>query len=108
MKFLVITAISEYETDVKHILKKCEIETFSFHEITGYKNESPEDSSPNWFAADERHATASMMFHVFATVEKAQCLFKEVNRANAAQEFQSKIHIVSLNVEQSNTTENAQ
>lgn len=108
MKLIVITAISEYETDVKHILKKCSIDTFSFHDITGYKNESPEDTVPHWFAGDERHATASMMFYVFATREKAECLFKEVNRANAAQEFESKIHIVSLNVEQSNLSENAQ
>lgn len=108
MKFLVITAISEYETDVKHILKKCKVETFSFHELTGYKNHSPADSLPHWFAGDERQATASVMFYVFASSEKAENIFKEINKANAAQEFKSKIHIVSLNVEQTNISENVQ
>ncbi len=108
MKFLVITAISEFETDVKHILKKCKVATFSFHEITGYKNHSSADSVPNWFAGDERHATQSVIFYVFASSEIADNIFKEVNHANTSQEFQSKIHIVSLNVEQSNISENAQ
>jgi len=102
MKFVVITAISEYETDVKHILKKCKVETFSFHELTGYKNRSTAETVPNWFAGDERHATASVIFYVFTSGEKAEKIFQEVNRANAAQEFTSKIHFVSLNVEQTN------
>ena len=102
MKFLVITAISEYETDVKHILKKCKVETFSFHELTGYKNHSTADSAPNWFAGDERHATASVMFYVLTSSEKAENIFEEVDKSNAAQEFTSKIHFVSLNVEQTN------
>jgi nitrogen regulatory protein PII len=102
MKFLVITASSAYETDVKHILKKCKVQTFSFHEIAGYKTHEAAEEIPHWFAGDESHTTQSVMFYVFASAEMADCVFQEVNHANSKQEFQSKIHLVSLNVEQSN------
>ncbi|NEN23275.1 hypothetical protein G3O08_07160 [Cryomorpha ignava] len=107
MKFVVITAVREYETDLKHILKKCKVDTFSFHDITGYKTNSTGETVPHWFAGDESRSTGSVIFYVFASGETAEKIFQEVNRANAAQEFTSKIHFVSLNVEQSNFTENA-
>ncbi|MCA1750677.1 MAG: hypothetical protein ABR572_07910 [Cryomorphaceae bacterium] len=102
MKFLVITAISAYETDVKNILKKCKVQTFSFHEIVGYKNRDPSEEIPHWFAGDESRTTESVIFYIFASAEMAESVFKEINHANSQQEFKSKIHLVSLNVEQSN------
>jgi nitrogen regulatory protein PII len=102
MKYLVITAIREYETDVKRILNKCKVQTFSLHEIAGYKTRESAAETPHWFAGDESHTTQSVMFYVFASAEMAECVFKEVNHANSKQEFESKIHLVSLNVEQSN------
>jgi nitrogen regulatory protein PII len=102
MKYIVITAISEYETEVKRLLKKCEIGSFSFHEISGYKDPGSEEVSTNWFASDDRHVTNSVMFHVFATEGQTASLFNVIKATNAKQEFETRIHIASMNVEISN------
>ena len=102
MKYLVITAIREYETEVKDILKKCGVATFSFHEVSGYKNNRSNEVTPHWFSDDEHQITQSILFYVFTSQERARCVLKEVELANTTQEFESKIHIVSLGVEQSN------
>jgi hypothetical protein len=36
MKLLIITAIAEFEKEIKKILKKAKVKTFSYKEVTGY------------------------------------------------------------------------
>jgi nitrogen regulatory protein PII len=101
MKLIIITAVKEFEKDIKNILKNAEIPHFSYTEITGYRNISKEAKLDNWFPG-ERHETDSIMFYAFIKKEDTDELFEKVKTFNNQQESQSKIHVAVLNVDKSN------
>jgi nitrogen regulatory protein PII len=102
MKLLVITAAIAFADDIKQILKKSKVVSFSFHDVTGYKNGSRKEETPLWFAGDELHETDSVMFTVIAPESTTQLVVAELNQFNSVQEFTSKIHHALLAVEQTN------
>jgi hypothetical protein len=101
MKLLIITAINVFEKEVKKILKKSGIKTFSYTDIKGFRDSTEESVESNWFAS-EMNENESLMFYSFADKEKTDLLFKYANEFNSTQKTLSKIHVVILNVEKSN------
>ena len=65
MKLLMITAIREFEKNVKDILNHSGVKSFSYHYVKGYKNES-DGSSENWFGASHTEID-SVLFAVLST-----------------------------------------
>lgn len=101
MKLLLITAVSEFENEVKQILKKAQVKTFSYREVTGYRNTSEDTIESNWFGA-EMNENESIMFYAFVPKEHVDLLFSLIAEFNSQQETLSHIHSAILNIEKSN------
>ena len=67
MKLLIITAITEFEKDIKSMLKKANVKVFSYRKVTGYRDVSKEFIESNWFAS-EMNETESLLFYAFVSV----------------------------------------
>lgn len=101
MKLLLITAVREFEKDIKQILKKAQVKSFSYKDVKGFKDNSEEALEANWFAANEQEME-SILFYAFVNEEKVDGLFEMVKDFNAEQISKSNIHIAVLNIEKSN------
>ena len=101
MKLLLITAVSEFEKEVKQILKKSQVKTFSFREVTGYRNTSEDAIESNWFGS-EMNENESIMFYAFVPKENVDMVFSAISEFNSNQETLSQIHSVILNIEKTN------
>ncbi|MBP4142394.1 hypothetical protein J3S90_11340 [Flavobacterium sp. P4023] len=101
MKLLIITAVLDFENDIKQMLKKAHVKTFTFKEVKGFTDLSEEAIESNWFAGD-MHETESILFYAFVKKENIDPLFDLVNDFNAKQVTKSNIHIAVLNIEKSN------
>jgi hypothetical protein len=101
MKLLIITAITAFENDIKAMLQKANISTYTFSNVTGFRDISEEAMKSNWFAL-EMNETESILFYAFVRKENVMLFFNLVNEFNVSQETQSHIHVAELNIEQSN------
>ena len=101
MKLLIITAIKEFEKDIKLHLKKADVKTFSYREVTGYRDSTTDSVESNWFSS-EMNQTESIVFYAFVKKENVDMLFKLVNDFNNQQKTLSHIHVLVLNIEKSN------
>ena len=101
MKLLLITAVAEFENEVKQILKKAQVKTFSYREVTGYRNTSEDAIESNWFGS-EMNENESIMFYAFVPKENVDMVFSAISEFNANQETLSQIHSVILNIEKTN------
>lgn len=101
MKLLIITAITMFENDIKELLKKAGVKTFSYREVTGYSDISEQTMNDNWFAS-EINETESILFYAFVEQEKVKPVLSLVSAFNASQETASKVHVAVLNIEGSN------
>lgn len=101
MKLLLITAVKEFEKEIKQLLKKASVQSFSYQDAKGFKNNSEEAVESNWFGS-EMNETDSILFYAFAEKEKVENLFELVVDFNKEQESFSHIHIAVLNIEKSN------
>ncbi len=101
MKLLIITAIQEFEKEIKMILKNANVKTYSFKKVTGFKDISEESLENNWFAA-EINETESILFYAFVPKENVDQVFDLVSEFNKKQESLSHIHLAMLNIERSN------
>ena len=99
MKLLMITAIREFEKNVKDILNHSGVKSFSYHYVKGYKNES-DGSSENWFGASHTEID-SVLFAVFIDENFTEEVYKKVEFFNGKQKSLSKIHVTTLNIEKS-------
>ena len=99
MKLLMITAIREFEKNVKDILNHSGVKSFSYHYVKGYKNES-DGSSENWFGASHTEID-SVLFAVFIDENFTEEVYKKVELFNGKQKSLSKIHVATLNIEKS-------
>lgn len=100
MKLLVITAVKAFEKDIKSILKKADVHSFSYTEVTGHVGHA-DKMEDNWFASNGR-GTDSLLFYVFVKEENVKTVFAEGKVFNDRQETQSRIHIAMLNIESMN------
>lgn len=101
MKLVIITAIKEFEKDIKLHLKKAEVKTFSFREVIGYRDSTEDAVESNWFSS-EMNQTESILFYAFVKNETVDALFNEINDFNKKQKTLSHIHIAVMNIEKSN------
>ena len=101
MKLLLITAVKEFEKDIKQMLKKAQVKSFSYKDVKGFKDNFEDALEANWFASDLQE-NESVLFYAFVQKEKVAALFELVNGFNAKQETVSHIHLAVLGVEKSN------
>lgn len=101
MKLLLITAVKEFEKEIKQILKKSQVKSFSYRDVNGFKDNSEDDIEGNWFASNIQE-NESVLFYAFVQKEKVDALFELVNDFNTKQETVSHIHLAVLGVEKSN------
>jgi hypothetical protein len=101
MKLLIITAVSAFEKEIKQILKKAQVTSYSFKEVTGYKDISEDGIETNWFAT-EINETQSLLFYAFVKNGNVEILFDLISKFNEIQKTASKIHVAVLNIEKSN------
>lgn len=101
MKLLLITAVAEFETAVKQILKKAQVKTFSYREVTGCRNTSEDAIESNWFGT-EMNENNSILFYAFVPKENVDLVFNFITEFNIEQETLSDIHYAVLNIEKSN------
>ncbi|GLB48634.1 hypothetical protein [Neptunitalea lumnitzerae] len=102
MKLLIITAIAEYETDIKLILKKSGVKVFSCQGVTGYKDVTNTDIEGNWFAG-EMVATNSILCYAFVGADSVDEVITNIAAFNDEQDFLSKIHVAEVAIERTNT-----
>lgn len=98
MKLLLITAVSEFENDIKQILKKVQVKSYSYKNVKGFKDNSEDALEANWFATNMQE-TESVLFYAFVNQEKVDGLFEMVKDFNVHQVTKSNIHIAVLNIE---------
>ena len=98
MKLLIITAVLDFEKDIKAMLKKSHVKTFTYKEVRGFTDLSEEAIESNWFAGD-MNETESILFYAFVKKENIDPLFDLVNDFNVKQETKSNIHIAALKIE---------
>ena len=101
MKLAIITAIKEFEKDIRVQLKKAEVKTFSFREVTGYRDSTEDSIESNWFSS-EMNQTESILFYAFVKKENVDKLFELIEDFNNNQKTLSHIHLAVLNIEKSN------
>lgn len=107
MKLVIITSSLAFLKDIKAILKKADIKTYSFREVTGFMDFSDTATPENWFAS-EVNETESLLFYAFVKKENVDKVFQLVTEFNSTQESLSQIHIAVLNIEKSNNLKNDQ
>lgn len=98
MKLLIITSIKAFEKDVKAILKKAEVKTYSYKDVTGFRDSSELSVQANWFANDMNEGEA-VLFYAFVKKENVDQVFSRVTKFNEQQETLSSIHVAVLNIE---------
>ncbi|WP_430399151.1 hypothetical protein [Flavobacterium sp.] len=101
MKLLILTAIKEFEKEIKQQLKKAEVTTFSYKDVIGFRDSTEDSLESNWFSS-EMNQSQSILFYAFVKKEKVDRLFESINNFNTKQETLSHIHVVVLNIEKSN------
>ena len=88
MKLAIITAIREFEKDIKLQLKKADVKTYSMKEVTGYRDSTEDSIESNWFSS-EMNQTQSILFYAFVKKENVEKLF-------------DLVHLAIINIEKSN------
>ena len=99
MKLLLITAIKEFESEVKNILVKSKATSFTYSTVKGFKNDVQSSVVNNWFASSYAE-TDSLLFTVFVPEENTPLILKKIEEFNSGQETLSKVHIALINLEQ--------
>jgi nitrogen regulatory protein PII len=98
MKLLLITAVREFEKDIKQILKKAQVKSFSYKDVKGFKDNSEDALEANWFATNMQE-TESVLFYAFVKEDKVDGLFDMVKEFNTDQVSKSHIHVAVLSIE---------
>ena len=101
MKLLIITAIKEFEKEIKLQLKNAKVNTFSYKNVIGYRDSTMDAIESNWFSS-EMNKSESILFYAFVKKENVDKFFDSINAFNATQDTISNIHVAVLAIEKSN------
>jgi nitrogen regulatory protein PII len=101
MKLVVITAIADFEKDVKKMLKEAKVKSYSYRDVKGFRDASDERVEDNWFGS-EMNETDSVVFYAFILQQNLDALFDEVTEFNKKLESVSIVHLAVLSVEKYN------
>ncbi|MEP0365979.1 MAG: hypothetical protein ABJN36_10860 [Cyclobacteriaceae bacterium] len=100
MKLLLITAVREFEKDIKQILKKAGVRSFSYQQVIGHHDAEGETIDGNWFAGEAAEFD-SVLFHAFVADELTDIVFERVKSFNDSLTEQSHIHIAQTDIQKS-------
>ncbi|HBV15757.1 MULTISPECIES: hypothetical protein [Chryseobacterium group] len=98
MKLLLITAIEEFEKDVKNILKHSGVKAISYQSVKGFKNNG--DELENWFSSDNVEID-SLLFTVFIESRYVDEIYIRIQDFNSRQKTLSHVHIATVQLEKS-------
>lgn len=98
MKLLLITAIEEFEKEVKNILKHSGVKAFSYQSVKGFKNNG--DELENWFSSDNVEID-SLLFTVFIESRYVDEIYIRIQDFNSRQKTLSHVHIATVQLEKS-------
>lgn len=101
MKLVVITAIAEFDKEVKKMLKEAKVLSYSYRDVKGYRDSTEDAVETNWFGS-EMNETESVVFFAFVQKQNVDTLFSLVQKFNSKQETLSHIHTAVLSVEKHN------
>jgi hypothetical protein len=101
MKLVVITAVSEFENEIKDVLLKSKVKTFSHCDVKGFRDSSMDSIDSNWFAS-EMNESESVLFYAFTLEENIINVLERIRVFNDSLETMSKIHVAIINIENSN------
>lgn len=100
MKLLLVTAVREFEKDIKLILKKAGVRAFSYQHVIGHHDADGETIDGNWFAGEAAEFN-SVLFHAFVADEFTETVFERVKNFNDSITEQSHIHIAQMDIQKS-------
>lgn len=98
MKLLLITAVEEFEKEVKNILKHSGVKAFSYQSVKGFKNNG--DELGNWFISDNVEIN-SLLFTVFIESRYVDEIYNRIQDFNSGQKTLSHVHIATVQLEKS-------
>lgn len=98
MKLLIITSIAEFKEEVQQILRKGQVKSYSFREVTGYRDVTEESVENNWFAT-EMNENVSIMFYAFIPKINVDIVSTLINEFNMKQDTLSRIHFAKIDIE---------
>lgn len=101
MKLVVITAIAEFDKEVKKMLKEAKVLSFSYRDVKGYRDSTEDAVETNWFGS-EMNETESIVFFAFVEKQNVETLFDLVQKFNSKLEALSHIHTAVLSVDKHN------
>lgn len=101
MKLIVITAIAEFDKEIKKMLKEIKVKSYTYQHVKGFRDSTEESLENNWFGS-EMNETESVVFYAFLKKESIHLLFQTIETFNLQQDFISKIHVACLEVEKYN------
>ncbi|MGW8123536.1 hypothetical protein ACV07N_12825 [Roseivirga echinicomitans] len=101
MELLIITAVRVFEKDIKTLLKKAGVKSFSFMDVTGYKDPEEPSTSTSWFATNvgERQ---SILFYAFVAKTSMDGVMVQIKKLNESQQTHSKIHVAAMDISRMN------
>jgi nitrogen regulatory protein PII len=97
MKLLLITAIEEFDHQVKQILKLAGVKAFTAQTINGYKNAN-QGEVHTWFVSDDV-AIPSVLYTVFASNDCVSKIMEKTQTFNEEQESESRLHLAIVGLE---------
>lgn len=98
MKLLVISAVSEFTSDIRQLLKEIGVNSFSYREVTGHSLPATGSPFDNWFGADATDSE-SVLFYAFTENLVAEKAFEHISKYNNLLESKSVIHLASINID---------
>ncbi len=104
MKFVIITAVSSFFEDIKSVLKKSEVDTFSYTPVIGYKSVANTPLDENWFTSTQGE-DQSVLFYAFVAEPMVNTIMNRIDDMNEREESRSHIHVAVLNIEETNKKE---
>lgn len=101
MKLVLVTAIAEFEKEIKKMLKLAKVLSYSYRDVKGYRDSTEDAVETNWFGS-EMNETESVVFYAFVEKQNIDELFVLVDEFNAKQESVSHVHVAVFGVERYN------
>ncbi|MCB0451242.1 MAG: hypothetical protein KDC97_14095, partial [Confluentibacter sp.] len=74
MKLVLVTAIAEFDKEIKKMLKKAKVVSYSYRDVKGYRDSTEDAVETNWFGS-EMNETESVVFYAFVQKQNVDDLF---------------------------------
>jgi hypothetical protein len=98
MKLVLLTAAQSFKREIQHLLKQSGVKTYSYRDVTGFKDVSEEALASNWFGS-EMNENESIAFYAMVPFESLDKLYDLIIAFNQELETQSKVHLATFSIE---------